>query len=111
MTPARAMPQLIVTAPDGIQHEIKADVALSIMENIRDHGIDGILALCGGSCSCATCHVIVDPSFIDKLPAMSADENELLDCSNARTATSRLSCQIPMTAELNGLRVAIPRES
>ena len=105
------MPNLIVITPDGIEHEIKADTALSIMANIRNDAIDGLLAVCGGCCSCATCHVIVDPKFLDRLPPMSEEENDLLDSSVARTATSRLSCQLPMTDELDGIRVTIAKES
>ena len=65
---------------------------------------------CGGCCSCATCHVYVDPAFADKLPAISADESDLLDSSDHRNATSRLSCQLPMTAALDGLKVTIAPE-
>ena len=65
------------------------------MEVIRDAGIDELLALCGGCCSCATCHVHVDPDFAARLPPMSEDENDLLDSSDDRDETSRLSCQIP----------------
>ena len=62
-----------------------------------------LLALCGGCCSCATCHVHVDPAFKDKLPPMSEDENDLLDSSEHRIASSRLSCQVPLTPELDGI--------
>jgi 2Fe-2S ferredoxin len=68
------------------------------------------LALCGGCCSCATCHVHVDPDFAALLPPMSEDENDLLDSSDHRNETSRLSCQIHLTAALDGLRVTIAPE-
>jgi 2Fe-2S ferredoxin len=80
------------------------------MEAIRDAGIDELLALCGGCCSCATCHVFVDPDFADLLPTMTEDENDLLDSSDHRTAASRLSCQIPLSAALDGLAVRIAPE-
>lgn len=80
------------------------------MEAIRDEGIDELMALCGGCCSCATCHVHIDAAFADKLPAMSADEDDLLDSSDHRDATSRLSCQIPMTEALAGMTVRIAEE-
>jgi 2Fe-2S ferredoxin len=80
------------------------------MEAIRDNGFDELLALCGGCCSCATCHVHVDPAFLDRLPVMSADEDDLLESSDHREANSRLSCQLPFTADLDGLRVAIAPE-
>mgnify|MGYP002401136559 FL=1 len=81
-----------------------------MMETIRDAGIDELMALCGGCCSCATCHVHVDPGFVDSLPGLADDEDELLDSSSFRAETSRLSCQIPLTADLDGLRVRIAPE-
>ena len=104
------MPTLIVTTREGEERSLNGEAGLSVMEVIRDGGIDEILALCGGCCSCATCHVHVDAAFADKLPAMSEDENDLLDSTSERTATSRLSCQIPFTAALDGLRVTIAAE-
>lgn len=82
----------------------------TLMEAIRDNGFDDLLALCGGCCSCATCHVIVDDGFADRLPAISDDENDLLDSSEHRCATSRLSCQIALNQTLQGLLVAIAPE-
>jgi len=104
------MPQLNVVRRDGSQQSIDGQTGLSVMEIIRDAGFDELLALCGGCCSCATCHVRVDPAFADKLPKMSADENDLLDSSSHRDAHSRLSCQIPFTAALDGLTVTIAEE-
>ncbi len=104
------MSKLIVTLRDGEEREIQASAGLSVMEVIRDAGIDEILALCGGCCSCATCHIHVDPELADKLPAITEDENDLLESSSSRDAYSRLSCQIPFSAELDGLRVRIAEE-
>lgn len=104
------MPNLIVTTRDGAEREITADAGLSLMEAIRDAGVDEMLALCGGCCSCATCHVKVDPAFVGVLPPISEDESDLLDSSEHRDEYSRLSCQIPLTTELDGLRVAIAPE-
>jgi 2Fe-2S ferredoxin len=104
------MPQLIVTTREGDTQTLESGVGLSIMEVIRDGGVDELLALCGGVCSCATCHVHVDPEFAAALPAMSEDENDLLDSSSHRDATSRLSCQVRMTDALSGLRVKIAAE-
>ena len=104
------MPQLIVTTREGEERTLDGDAGLSVMEVIRDAGIDELLALCGGCCSCATCHVIVDEAHADRLPPMSEDENDLLDSSDHRVATSRLSCQLPMSAALDGLRVTIAPE-
>ncbi|WP_126172042.1 2Fe-2S iron-sulfur cluster-binding protein [Altericroceibacterium xinjiangense] len=104
------MPKLIVVTRDGTETAVEADAGLTVMEAIRDNGFDELLALCGGCCSCATCHVHVDPAFQDKLPAMSADEDDLLDSSDDRNETSRLSCQVPFTDDLDGLKVRIAAE-
>jgi|UniRef100_UPI0035CB9181 2Fe-2S ferredoxin len=104
------MPKLIVVTREGEEREIQGEAGLSVMEVIRDAGIDEILALCGGCCSCATCHVHVDPDFAAKLPKMSEDENDLLDSSADRNAFSRLSCQVPMSDALDGMRVTIAAE-
>ncbi|MBI0476515.1 ferredoxin [Sphingomonas sp. MA1305] len=101
------MAKLIVVTRTGEEREVAGDTGLSVMEVIRDGGIDEILALCGGCCSCATCHVHVDPAFADKLPPMSEDENDLLDSVDDRDATSRLSCQLPFGPALDGMRVTI----
>lgn len=104
------MPTLIVTTREGEERAVTGEAGLSVMEVIRDNGFDELLALCGGCCSCATCHVHVDPDFAGKLPPMSEDENDLLDSSSDRDETSRLSCQIAFTDALDGLRVTIAAE-
>lgn len=104
------MPQLIVTTREGETRTLEGGVGLSIMEVIRDGGLDELLALCGGVCSCATCHVYVDPQFAGTLPPISEDESDLLDSSSHRNAASRLSCQVRMTDALSGLRVTIAPE-
>ena len=104
------MPQLIVVDRSGEEKAVEATAGLSVMEAIRDNGFDELLALCGGCCSCATCHIHVDPSFQGKLPAMSEDEDDLLESSDHRNEQSRLSCQVIMSDDLNGLKVAIAPE-
>lgn len=104
------MPQLIVVTRNGEERAITGEAGLSVMEVIRDAGIDEILALCGGCCSCATCHVHVDPEFAAKLPKMSPDEDYLLDSTSDRDEYSRLSCQIPFSDALDGLRVRVAAE-
>lgn len=104
------MPKLTVVTRSGEESTIDVASGLTVMEAIRDGGFDELLALCGGCCSCATCHVHVDPAFADLLPAMSADEDDLLDSSDHRDATSRLSCQLPLTDALDGLKVKIAEE-
>jgi len=102
--------ELIVVNRAGEEQTVEADSGLSVMEIIRDNGFDELLALCGGCCSCATCHVFVDPAFTDSLPAISEDENDLLDSSDHRNETSRLSCQLQFNDSLDGLRVTIAPE-
>lgn len=104
------MPKLIVVTRSGAESTIDAAEGLTVMEAIRDNGFDELLALCGGCCSCATCHVHVDPSFADRLPKMSEDEDDLLESSDHRDANSRLGCQIPLTGDLDGLKVTIAQE-
>jgi len=104
------MPVISVTTRSGDTHELDAEPGLSVMEVIRDAGFDELLALCGGCCSCATCHVKVDPAFAEALPTMSQDEDDLLDSSSHRDPSSRLSCQLIVTEALAGLRVTIAAE-
>jgi 2Fe-2S ferredoxin len=104
------MPQIKVTTREGQERTLESPLGMTVMEVIRDAGIHELMALCGGSCSCATCHVYVDTAFTDALPPMSADENDLLDGSNHRKATSRLSCQLKVAPNIDGLRVTIAPE-
>ena len=104
------MAKLNVVTREGQEVVLEGQEGLSVMEIIRDGGIDELLALCGGCCSCATCRVHVDPAFADKLPPISEDENDLLDSSDHRNDQSRLSCQLTFNAELDGLRVTIAPE-
>lgn len=104
------MPKITVVTRDGEENEIDADNGLTLMEVIRDNGFDELLALCGGCCSCATCHVHVEGDYGANMPEMSEDEDDLLDSSDHRDGNSRLSCQIPITDEFEGLRVRIAEE-
>lgn len=104
------MPKLIVTDRSGNTKTIEAESGISVMENIRDNGFDELLALCGGSCSCATCHVYVDDAWLAKTGPLDADEDELLSSSDHRESNSRLSCQIEMSNALDGLEVEIAPE-
>jgi 2Fe-2S ferredoxin len=101
------MPELTVVTRDGTGHVVQADADVSVMEAIRDAGIDELLAICGGCLSCATCHVYVDPAFADRLPPIGEDEDELLGSADGRQRESRLSCQIAFGEDLDGLRVTI----
>ncbi|AXB77458.1 2Fe-2S iron-sulfur cluster-binding protein [Novosphingobium sp. P6W] len=104
------MPQIIVVNQSGEESNIEAPEGRTLMEVIRDGGFDELLALCGGCCSCATCHVHIAPEFMDKLPTMSEDENDLLDSSDHRNEYSRLSCQVAITPALEGCKVTIAQE-
>ena len=104
------MPTIHVTGREGEEKAITVDNGISVMEAIRDNGFDELLALCGGCCSCATCHVHVDAAFTEKLPAISEDEDDLLESSDHRNEHSRLSCQIELTDDLDGLKVIIADE-
>lgn len=104
------MSAIIVTTRQGEGHVLEAQVGTSIMEIIRDAGLDELLALCGGCCSCATCHVYVTDGPIDALADVGTDENDLLDSSDHRDDRSRLSCQIIYADALAGLRVQIAPE-
>lgn len=81
----------------------------SVMEGAIKNGVDGIVAECGGACMCATCHVFVDPSWLDKLPPIEEDENAMLDSTaSPRRSNSRLSCQLRVSKDLDGLVVTTP---
>jgi 2Fe-2S ferredoxin len=104
------MPTIHYILKDGSTRSIEAKPGASVMETAIHHNVRGIDAECGGSCSCATCHVYVDDTFIDRLPPPDDMESELLDgVASERLRGSRLSCQIAMTAELDGLTVRIPQ--
>lgn len=102
------MSKLIVVDRTGTEHILAAQQGLSVMEIVRDAGHDELLALCGGCLSCATCHVYVDNAAL--LSPISEDEDALLDSSDHRKERSRLSCQIPFSNELAGLRITIAPE-
>ena len=103
------MAKLVVVTRDGTEKTVEGQAGLSVMEIIRDAGFDELLALCGGCCSCATCHIHVDPAFADKVDPISEDENDLLDSSAHRNAQSRLSCQAIVAT--TPLVVEIPKYS
>ena len=101
------MPKLTVVDRAGRERIVEAEVGLTVMEIIRDNGCGDLLALCGGCCSCATCHVYVERRSLDAMPSMGAEENDLLDGLEHRRPESRLACQIPYVMELDGAVVRI----
>ena len=104
------MPKLTVITRESEAKVIDFDSGITVMEAIRNAGIDELLALCGGCCSCATCHVYVDDALADSLPAITEDEADLLDSSEHVSDRSRLSCQIEVSEALDGLRLSIAEE-
>ena len=102
------MPKITYIAFDGNETTVDAKEGMSVMQTAVNNGVDGIVAECGGACSCATCHVYVDEGWFDKLPEAQAMEKEMLDFVMSPEPTSRLSCQIKVTPELDGLVVNTP---
>ncbi len=103
------MVKITVTHDDGKQQDVEASAGFSLMEALRDANVQGIVAECGGSMSCATCHVIVAADWLTATGETSDMEDDMLDCTATdREPGSRLSCQIRLTQELDGLQVTIP---
>jgi len=96
--------------PGGREIEAEARAGETLLDVARHEDI-AIEGACGGSMACATCHVIVDPADFDRLPAASPEEEEMLDFAESLAATSRLGCQIELTAVLDGLVVTVPKTS
>jgi 2Fe-2S ferredoxin len=101
------MPRLIVVNTRGEEAVLEGQAGRSLMDVMRDNGVEDLQALCGGSCACATCHVWVDPAFMDRLPEMGSQESDMLDCVEERRENSRLSCQLRMNEALDGIRVTV----
>jgi len=104
------MPKVTYIQPDGKTRVVEAPAGTTVMEAAIDNDVAGIVAECGGACSCATCHVHVDPAWADKLPPPDAQEDGMLGCVLDRRATSRLSCQLVLKPELDGLIVEVAKE-
>jgi ferredoxin, 2Fe-2S len=104
------MTLVIVTTRTGEEYQLNAKDGQSLVQALRDADVGDIQALCGGCCSCSTCHVYIDSAFADALPALGGDEADLLDCSEHRESNSRLSCQIQVRSELEGLRITVAPE-
>jgi len=102
------MPKITLFQADGNSSEVNALSGDSVMETAIDNDINGIVAECGGACSCATCHVYVAEDWLAKLPAPDALEDGMLDCVIDRRPNSRLSCQIRVSDEIDGISVNVP---
>jgi ferredoxin, 2Fe-2S len=104
------MPTIHVTDIYGKQHTIESPFGPKLMEILREYDF-GVAASCGGYCSCATCHIYVDPTWIDRLPDRQSDEEDLLAMlTTYNKATSRLSCQVEFTAALDGIHLTVAQE-
>jgi 2Fe-2S ferredoxin len=103
-------PNVVVVTRDCREQVYEGEAGMSLMEVIREGGCDEVLAVCGGCCSCATCHVYIDSAFASLLPPRGKEETELLESLSKSGPNSRLSCQISFTAELSGLRVTVAPE-
>ena len=105
------MPKLTIVTRAGAEVNVIVEDGQSLMDAIHSAGVKEVLAICGGMCSCSTCHVYIDPAFADRVAPMQEEEEDMLTSSDYRTADSRLSCQIPVTDALDGMRVIIaPKE-
>lgn len=103
------MPKIVLFEYSGKERVVESDIGRSVMQAAADNFVPGILAECGGCCSCATCYGYVDPQWWSRLPDVQADEESLLEGLPERLSNSRLTCQIHITAELDGLTVRLPK--
>jgi 2Fe-2S ferredoxin len=93
---------------NGTEHVVEGEVGASIMQTARDNLVPGIIGDCGGNCSCATCHGYVDPAWVDKLEPQSEDEVVMLEGTMNQESNSRLTCQIRLTRQLDGIVIRLP---
>ncbi|CDF90842.1 ZYBA0S08-04434g1_1 [Zygosaccharomyces bailii CLIB 213] len=109
LTPPKPGEELHVTfiLRDGTQRTFEVAEGDTLLDIAQANNLE-MEGACGGSCACSTCHVIVDPDYFDALPEPSDDENDMLDLAYGLTETSRLGCQIKMTKDIDGIRVALP---
>ncbi len=104
------MPRITYIEHNGTEHTVDVAVGLTVMEGAVNNNVPGIDADCGGACACSTCHVYVNPDWTDKLPAREDMEEDMLDFAYEPNARSRLTCQIQVTSELDGLVVQMPEK-
>jgi 2Fe-2S ferredoxin len=102
------MVKVVFVSSSGEKREIDAEPGMTAMEVAIKAGIDEIVGECGGACACATCHVYVAPEWFDKLPPLGPMEGDMLDFAVDPRPNSRLSCQISLSAELDGLTLETP---
>ena len=103
----RTMPKVTYISPDGQRHDVDVDNGYSVMEGAINNNVDGIIAECGGACACATCHSYIDEAWIERMPPMDDMEDSMLDAAYDRRDNSRLTCQLEMRDEWDGLVVHV----
>jgi ferredoxin, 2Fe-2S len=104
------MAKMLVTDQGGHRHDVEGRVGLKVMETLREYDY-GVTAICGGLCSCATCHVLVEPDWLARLPPPQSDEKDLLvELQHYDPARSRLCCQVEFTDDLDGLTLTVAPE-
>lgn len=101
------MPRVTYVTPKGERIDVDVENGYSVMEGAINNNIEGIVAECGGACACATCHSYIDENWLDRLPEMEDMEDSMLDAAYERKKNSRLTCQIEMTDDLDGLIVYV----
>ncbi len=101
------MARITYITRDGTQHEVDVENGYSVMEGAINNNIEGIVAECGGACACATCHGYVDEAWLEKLPTMDDMEDSMLDAAYGRRPNSRLTCQLEVSDDLDGLVVQV----
>lgn len=101
------MTTIVFIERDGTRREVQVPIGHTVMEAAVDNGVRGVLAECGGACACATCHAYIDPAWLPRLRPMAEMEDAMLDTAAERRPTSRLTCQLEVTPELDGLVVAV----
>ena len=102
------MPKIVFIEPGGGRREIDAPLGITLMEVARQNDVQGVVAQCGGACVCATCHVYIDPAWLARLEPREEMEEAMLETAWEPRDNSRLSCQIHITADLDGLHVTVP---
>ncbi len=104
------MPRITYIEHNGTEHTVDVAVGLTVMEGAVQNNVPGIEADCGGACACSTCHAYVSPDWVEKLPAREDMEEDMLDFAYEPNARSRLTCQIQVTPEIDGLVLRIPEK-
>ncbi len=101
------MPKVTYITPQGVRHDVDLENGYTVMEGAINNNIEGIVAECGGACACATCHSYIDEAWLPRLPEMDDMEDSMLDAAFDRRSNSRLTCQIEMNDDLDGLMVYV----